>query len=553
MGSQSSIQWLFRESPLTKLKEVIIFGAGASGRIVKKYLDEHDIKVLFFCDNDAKKHRHKIDGIAVYDPILLAQYKTLPIIIASTALPDIYKQLASMGFCENLYCGLKDSPGPYPSVDEIADKTVDPNNYSVLFVLPSKQYSDIFIQKGFSWFKQRFSTARTYCVASVVCQIHKFCLLLPDQNILPYEKTKNEDYDVIVFMQNEDSSFADDEINSIIEPYVFMLTLDGTIVCINRDTTGGHSTLSYPTLNDHIFSQLGSANPHEHYYFFPFAVLHRDTSMGPINALGFRITEDLKVLEQRDTNHKIIGVFGGSTVFSIGCLHEETWTYQLEKKLNDFCFEHDINTKFTVLNFGQPGCVVVNELLFYLFFCQSLHLDYVIAHDGYHDLDWGQVVDPSLLSEHQISYIKDLEAWPGRLHNHNKTAPNRGIVNSSDVVLQTYFERKCQFKNIVESFGSVFLWGIQPILHSKKPLTSVEKIYHQHGMNDTATKNITVMYENLHQLPYQEKTHIVKVNEHFAALNTNKTLFIDFWHTNADGDDVIADTYCSYFTKNIMI
>ena len=49
----------------------------------------------------------------------------------------------------------------------------------------------------------------------------------------------------------------------------------------------------------------------------------------------------------------------------------------------------DHGMHFTVLDFGLPGNVVLNEIITYLLHCQDIRPDIVVAHDGFNDLFYG--------------------------------------------------------------------------------------------------------------------------------------------------------------------
>ncbi|RUR10164.1 LicD family protein [Legionella sp. km772] len=74
------------------MKKIIIFGTGEFGsNIYKKYKKDHDI--IYFCDNDKKKHNTSLYGIKILSPEKIHNIEYDEIIIASSFSEEIYPQL----------------------------------------------------------------------------------------------------------------------------------------------------------------------------------------------------------------------------------------------------------------------------------------------------------------------------------------------------------------------------------------------------------------------------------------------------------------------------
>jgi FkbM family methyltransferase len=105
-------EFLDVEEKLNSAKEIIVFGAGGSGKKVKAYLErEMNLRVHCFVDNDPEKWDKSIDDVRIISPSrLLALYSsfTNPLIcIASYWAKDIACQLLDMGikdYINNITC-----------------------------------------------------------------------------------------------------------------------------------------------------------------------------------------------------------------------------------------------------------------------------------------------------------------------------------------------------------------------------------------------------------------------------------------------------------------
>ena len=240
------------------------------------------------------------------------------------------------------------------------------------------------------------------------------------------------------------------------------IKFSGRMVPYKRDWSPGE----LQNIDANIFNRLSPREPWG-FYYFPFGYLFRFLGMGPINSFGCRIVESLPDLARRDSGHKVVACFGGSAAWSMYCLHHQMYTELLQRRLNDYCKQRDVRLRFTVLNFGQHGHVVMNEMLSYLSFCWHLKPDIVVAHDGYNDAVYGQLCDPRVLDDWDLVYQENLEGWSQILHGTAdipRTQPSLPYraVNQPVQVLRSYARRKRQFASIVRSNGGMFVWGLQP-------------------------------------------------------------------------------------------
>lgn len=93
------------EDILKDHREVIVFGAGGSGRAAKAWFDAHGMQVIRFVDNDPRKHGSQLDSVPISPPELLENCPDVPIAIASDWARDISLQLRAAGIDRYFYYG----------------------------------------------------------------------------------------------------------------------------------------------------------------------------------------------------------------------------------------------------------------------------------------------------------------------------------------------------------------------------------------------------------------------------------------------------------------
>lgn len=124
--------------------------------------------------------------------------------------------------------------------------------------------------------------------------------------------------------------------------------------------------IEYPFRDAHVFNRLSWVGAGDrnvaHYAFFPYGYLFHYVGLGPLNEFGLRIVVDLPTLAERPATHKVVACFGGSACWGTFCLHHQMWTDVLERKLNALARRAGAPETFTVLNFGAPSNIVLNEI-----------------------------------------------------------------------------------------------------------------------------------------------------------------------------------------------
>ena len=208
--------------------------------------------------------------------------------------------------------------------------------------------------------------------------------------------------------------------------------------------------------------------------------------------------------------------------------------------------------QFTVLNLGQHGHVVMNEMLTYMNFCWDLKPDIVVAHDGYNDAMYGQICDPRMLDGLDMIYQENLEGWSQILHQTADTPrtqhslPYR-LVNQPVRVLKSYAKRKRQFAQIVRSNGGMFIWGLQPVASSRKKRSPLEAGLLRHNRNpDHApmAANVEGMFRILRQsLKLDDDTPFVDCDAAMSTYRPDRLILGDEVHLMPEGDVLLARLY----------
>ena len=418
----------------------------------------------------------------------------------------------------------------------------------VSFVLSNSALDAKAVQRGIGWLQKRFRTDAIQLWASISSLAH-YRAVLGIKSVQLYSPDVAQGCDVMVFARDIAKRDAADDPANIVGPRVYTLEKDGRL----RLSAKSIDTLEAPGLDQHVFNRVGPNSPDGEFYYFPYGYLFKYTGLGPINEFGFRVEGDFMRFARREPHHKLIVVFGGSAAWSMYSLHDEMFATLLEEKLNAWSRAEGRKETFTVLNFGMHGHVVLNEILTHVLFTSRINPDVVIGHDGFNDLVYGMLSDQDLLGRHDITYQYNLENW-GRILHENLDIPSNQpesplvIHNIPQLIAKAYVTRKQQFRQMVESAGARFVWGLQPQVFSKAAMSPSESAYVK-GIppNDpfsTAYKRIAYVYEkffDLVRLP--DDADFVDVHKYFGRFGADESLFGDVMHTLPDGDERIAECY----------
>lgn len=316
----------------------------------------------------------------------------------------------------------------------------------------------------------------------------------------------------------------------------------------------------FPSHNTHIFNEIGTKED-QSFSFFPYGYQYRFLGGGKTNELGFRIECDLSKLANRKKNHKIIAMFGGSGMYSVRSKSNECFSKILQTKINDL----DLTNSYTILNFGLPGGVILNEILNYILYAQVLKPEITISHSGFNDFRFGAINDPFLLKKYNISYLSNLEGWSQHLHNNfdkelNYFKSDVPIINSPSTIIKAYINRILQFRDIVEGTKGTFITALQPLVWSKKKFSTFESKDILEGQKPSIKRlwktnlKVPYIYERFvkKMLDFAD-INFLNIHKEFTLFDENKTLFRDFAHTNYQGDNEISKIYLKYLIDNSLI
>lgn len=370
-------------------------------------------------------------------------------------------------------------------------------------------------------------------------------------DIASINKLSTSPDDTLVFVTNADGSVPD--LPNSPQPAVaqYYINRMGRIFSRKQAITAAE----FPELETHVFNRLGPRVPTNTFYYYPYGFLFRDTTVGQIDSLGFRVPSDLSFLENRPSSHKVIVIFGGSAAFSMYSTTSEMFSTVLEKNLTQKAKETHSEVKITVLNFGMHGHVVINEMMTFLLYCNRIKPDFVLAHDGWNDFVYGLISDHFLLDHWGVVYQYNLESWSQLVHGTHTLPVGQPRVpfeprNLPFSVLRAYLTRKRQFASLVEAAGATFIWGLQPSTYDKKSLSDLEQARttldpgtDMHAFAKVYPKARSLYQAFMEAAAANEIKNFVNFPAHFSKIDGTSTVFADHVHTVPEGDKVIADIY----------
>ena len=310
-------------------------------------------------------------------------------------------------------------------------------------------------------------------------------------------------------------------------------------------------------MDAHIFNRLSKPEG-EAFYYFPYGYLFRYPGVGPINQFGFRAPNDLSDFKERKEEHKLVICYGGSCGFSMYTLHHQMYTSVMERILNETASRAGSRLRFSVLNYGQHGNVVMNSILTYILFNYHLKPDFIVAHDGWNDINYGMVQDPRLLKHGNFAYQNNLEGWSQILHGTGEL-PQSQIgtpfrpLGSAPAVLGQYFTRKRQFESIVQANGAQFIWGLQPSSLNKKELHPLETENMETWEKGNAFIDVIRQAIPLYKRASAEmdKMDVPKVDlyKEFGKYGKDDYLFVDPVHLSPEGDEIVGARYAQVIAE----
>ena len=330
--------------------------------------------------------------------------------------------------------------------------------------------------------------------------------------------------------------------------------------------------IEYPYVNAHIFNKISSKLGNERLSYFPGGMNSQYVGIGPLDEFGHRIPKRLFEYTNRPSNEIVIALFGGSAAWSTHSHFNEMFSAKLEDKLNAYLGKCKAAVRVSVLNLAQPSGLILNDLNRYIQFCHDLKPEVVLVHGGANDLSFGQMCDQYLLQHYSIAYQFQLEKWANVLVD-SETCQDKASYSAEfedqfhdalqqpvktypRQIVSAFYSRVQQFKRMVELEGRDFIFGLQPMLFSKKYKTSEEE------SRDILCRQASTggMYRNSEHLfdiletkhPDMGCQHYINFHQNFKSLRNTDPLFCDGVHTSPEGDAIIADLYYDYIVTNLM-
>lgn len=295
-------------------------------------------------------------------------------------------------------------------------------------------------------------------------------------------------------------------------------------------------------VRENIFFKIH--NNKSEYVYSPYSFMFQRDFFNDTDELGLRNEYELKTLCKRDANHKVIAIFGGSAVFDINTI--KSFSNILEEKLNK-----NGRNKYTVLNFGLCGGVLLNSIMLYTMYLWEVNPDIVISYDGFNDFLNGQFADTFLQKKYDLNYTSIYEEWARALNsNFNDYHPNR-INTSSDIIIKSYYQRKIEFQEMIRNRDKMFISVLQPFIYSKKKISKEEKrlwAFIKNSDIELAAYNIKVLYvKYLHYLSEKKGLYnTLDLHNVFSKFDSNDSLFADIVHTLPLGSEIIAKELFTY-------
>lgn len=411
-------------------------------------------------------------------------------------------------------------------------------NDTTLLILPTQNFSKEHYIRIFEWSEYFFKDTKIINVTFDFAKSNIF-----DINIELFLDTKDNQF----MLNDETLSSIENRLNSKIKNIV-----------IARDDNDNNPPFHWETsLKDTIKfykdNLLGYAYPRDiykpfEYIYLPYSYLYKFLNFkNDLNMLGFRMDQNFRKFKHRDKNEKLILFFGGSSCFDIFAKIGERFCDFTQQYLNE-----NSQYKYTILNFGLPGNVILNEISYYIMFGMELNPDIVIAHDGFNDLVYGQCSNIELQREYNLNYQCELD-----IKKYMKECDNRYKVNvPAEIVINTYLSRKYQFQTLVQNNNSIFISSLQPTLYSKKRVAPLENKFEKSMTNEDIKpifRNIKLLYEKTSYLIQNDNTlsHHIDFDSIFNQYDEKNILFGDVMHTFVEANKIIAQTYCDYIIQNI--
>ena len=351
-----------------------------------------------------------------------------------------------------------------------------------------------------------------------------------------------DDHNSIIYFKNKE--FKGHQYDKKYLVYHFDISSSWWKFRVRADDEKSYNILD-PNFDNIIFNRMGAKNKDE-VFLFPYGFLFRCTGLGSIDKYGFRksnktIDESKKVIK--------ICILGGSAGWGCDNLYSKTFGSLLQKKLNNYLKDNHDSREVSVLNFSQHSYLVVDQMLTYMLHIKKINPDIIILHDGFNDLLFGSMTDPSMLKD-SISYSLVMETISQKIYNSNQSLTQKEItayqcINNPIDVVKSYFDQKNNLIDIIKNSENKtkVISALQPFIMSKNKRSKEEFKYINDnnifkGQFGEPYSSILYLYEQA-----CKNKDLFDINFHYEFKNTEESLFSDFCHTNNAGEEFISEIY----------
>ena len=429
-----------------------------------------------------------------------------------------------------------------------------------LFVFPPGQISREIVQRAEQCLKYKLGdiSINFGCFAG---ELDAHRNVFKNDNFVNLNRDDLSNFEVVAFLEDEKGQAAD--ANQVRVNFrtcrIYWADGDGIL----RYGKSQLDLIENPYRDAHVFNRLMGQSDGERFSIFPRGYLYRILNLGPTNEHGLRITQDIDALASRDSNHKVVTIFGGSGAWSTLNLYDEMFTQLLQHELNFYAETQNLSLKITVLNFAQPHGLILDEINTFLLWGYKCQPDLVISHSGVNDFSSGQVSDANLLNRDKITYQFYYESWAKILAENpdiplmSERAGQMAATNLPRAIIGAFIERLRQFETVVRAYKADFLHVLQPFALSKRALSDYEIKRLGKIASDSPymvlTQNLPFLYEKFLSLRSDRLVHpFLDLHSEFYGFGGESTLFGDYIHTLPAGDKLIASMYFEYLKNQVF-
>lgn len=253
---------------------------------------------------------------------------------------------------------------------------------------------------------------------------------------------------------------------------------------------------------------------------------------------------DFESLRYRDSNVKLIAIFGPSTVRGAELKQEERLTFHLEETMRA-----SVGGDYIILNLGVGGFGLYEQFLLYSSLLYSLRPEVVVSFFFGVEICSQFFDNDSLLKNHDIFYNNFFNACQKKLFDSDVPLESSlyrnkciDVYDRQMLLLDSINIRLKQFKDMVTCNGGVFIPCITPLLHCKKHWTKDE---------EKGYKEIFLEYPKFYGYMREKDAQLIEIFKNNASvkvydINTyicdyKESIFCDWIHPTSNGNKIIAN------------